>query len=49
MWLIILIILAFMFFGGGHYYNSGQYSTPGFGLGTLLLIVVLWLLFTRSY
>jgi hypothetical protein len=42
-----LILLIFGFFGGGHYYNDGALRTPGFSIGTLLIIVLIILLCTE--
>ena len=44
MLVILLILLIFGFGFGGSYYNNGQFRGPGFGLGAILLIVVLFLL-----
>jgi hypothetical protein len=48
--LIILIILVILFLGGGFstrgHRTYGSYSTPGIGLGGLLLIVLVVLLLT---
>lgn len=41
--LIVLIIAALV---GGFGYGGGTYRTPGIGLGTILLIVLLILLLT---
>lgn len=50
MLLIILVILALVFLFGGFstrgHSSYGSYSTPGMGLGGLLLIVVIVLLVT---
>ena len=50
MLLIILIILAVLFLGGGFstrgHSSYGGYSTPGIGLGGLLLIIVIVLFLT---
>jgi hypothetical protein len=44
--MILLIIVLILLFGfGGHFYNDGAYRGPGFGIGGILLIVlVLFLL-----
>jgi hypothetical protein len=48
--LIILIVLALLFLGGGFstrgHSSYGSYSTPGIGLGGLLLIIVVVLFLT---
>jgi hypothetical protein len=48
--LIILIILAIVFLAGGFstrgHATYGTYSTPGMGLGGLLLIIVIVLFIT---
>ena len=52
MLLIILVILAIVFLAGGFstrgHSTYGTYSTPGMGLGGLLLIVVLVLFLTGN-
>jgi hypothetical protein len=42
--LLILIILILIFGFGGNFYNGGAYRPYGFGLGGILLIVVVLLL-----
>ena len=43
--MILLIIALILIFGlGGHFYNDGAYRGPGFGIGGLLLIVLILLL-----
>lgn len=45
--MIILIIVLILLFGlGGNFYNDGAYRTGGFGLGGILLIVLIILLVT---
>jgi len=45
MLLIVLILLILFVFGGGHFYDNGAYRTQGFGLGTLLIVIlIVWLL-----
>jgi hypothetical protein len=45
MLLIILILLILFGFGGGQFYNGGAYRTQGFGIGTILIIIlIVWLL-----
>jgi hypothetical protein len=44
--LFVLIILILLFGLGGNFYNGGAYRGPGFGLGGLLLIVLVVLLLT---
>jgi hypothetical protein len=39
--LLILIILILFFGIGGHFYNDGAYRGPGFGIGGILLIVLI--------
>jgi hypothetical protein len=50
--LIILIILAIVFLAGGFstrgHSTYGTYSTPGMGLGGLLLIIVIVLFLTGN-
>lgn len=52
MLLIILIILAVLFLGGGlgtrGHSTYGSYSTPGIGLGGILLIILIILLLSGS-
>jgi len=52
MLLLILIIVAFVFLTGGMGTRShdlySQYSTPSFGLGALLLIVVIVLVLSGT-
>jgi Protein of unknown function (DUF3309) len=52
MLLIILVILAIVFLGGGlstrGHSRYGTYSTPGMGLGGLLLIIVILLYLTGN-
>ncbi|GEP09652.1 hypothetical protein MGN01_14970 [Methylobacterium gnaphalii] len=43
---IILIILILLLFGGGNFLGGGAYRGPGFGLGGILLIVLIVLLLT---
>jgi hypothetical protein len=44
--MILLLIILILFFGfGGHYWNDGAYRGPGFGIGTILLIILIVLLF----
>jgi hypothetical protein len=49
---IILIILAVVFLGGGlgtrGHSTYGSYSSPGIGLGGILLIILVILLLTGS-
>jgi hypothetical protein len=50
--LIILIIVAIVFLAGGFstrgHARYGSYSTPGMGLGGLLLIILILLLLTGN-
>jgi hypothetical protein len=50
--LIILIIVAIVFLAGGFstrgHSRYGSYSTPGMGLGGLLLIILILLLLTGN-
>lgn len=52
MLLLILIILAVVFLGGGlgtrGHSTYGSYSTPGIGLGGILLIILIILLLSGS-
>ena len=52
MLVIVLIILAVLFLGGGFgtrgHSTYGSYSTPGIGLGGILLIILVILLLTGS-
>jgi len=43
---ILLIILIILAFGGGGFLGGGAYRGPGFGLGGILLIVLIVLLVT---
>ena len=43
--LILLIVLILIFGLGGNFYGGGAYRYPGFGLGGVLLVVLLLLLF----
>lgn len=43
---ILLIILILAAFGGGGFLGGGAYRGPGFGLGGVLLIVLVVLLAT---
>ena len=43
---ILLIILIILAFGGGGFLGGGAYRGPGFGLGGILLIVLIVLLAT---
>jgi hypothetical protein len=43
---ILLIILIILAFGGGGFLGVGAYRGPGFGLGGILLIVLIVLLAT---
>lgn len=45
---IVLIVMVVMAFGGGIGYRGGNYRNHGIGLGTILLVVLLVLLFTGS-
>jgi hypothetical protein len=43
--MILLIIVLILLFGfGGHFYNDGAYRGPGFGIGGILLIILILLL-----
>jgi hypothetical protein len=42
--IILLVVLAFVFFGGGNYYGNGQYRSYGFGLGGILLFILVLVL-----
>jgi hypothetical protein len=46
--LFLLLVLILLFGLGGHYYNEGAYRGPGIGIGTILLIVLLYLLLSGS-
>src|ERR1700712_931907 len=43
---ILLIILIILAFGGGGFLGGGAYRGPGFGLGGILLLVLIVLLVT---
>jgi len=43
--LLILLILILFFGLGGNYFNDGAYRGPGIGIGTILLIILLVMLF----
>ena len=43
----ILILLILLLFGGGNFYGGGRFRGPGFGLGGLLLIILIVLLVTH--
>lgn len=42
--LILLIVLILIFGLGGNFYNGGSYRGPGFGIGGILLVVLILLL-----
>jgi hypothetical protein len=42
--LILLIVLILLFGFGGNFYNGGAYRGTGFGIGGLLVAVILVLL-----
>jgi hypothetical protein len=44
MLLLIIIVLVLLSFGSGFYRTD--YRTPGFGIGTILLIILIYLLLT---
>ena len=44
--LILLIVLILLFGFGGNYYNDGALRGPGFGIGTVLLILLIFLYYT---
>ena len=44
--LLLLIVLILLFGLGGNFFNGGAWREPGFGLGGLLLIVLIVLLVT---
>ncbi len=46
--LLLLIVLIFLFGFGGSYYNGGSYRNQGFGLGGVVLVILLFLLLTHS-
>lgn len=46
MWTILLIILILLVVGGGFGYSGGSYRNQGFGLGAILLVVLLVMLFS---
>jgi len=48
MLLIIILLLIFVIPFGGNYYGNGTYRGAGFGLGGLLLLVLIFLLLTHS-
>ncbi len=48
MTLLIIMVLILLFAGGGNFYNDGAYRGYGFGLGGLLLIVLLVLFVTGN-
>ena len=52
MLVIVLIILAVVFLGGGFgmrgHSTYGSYSTPGIGMGGILLVILVILLLTGS-
>ena len=43
---ILLVILIILAFGGGGFLGGGAYRGPGFGLGGILIIVLIGLLLT---
>ena len=43
---ILLILLILLLFGGGNFYGGGRFRGPGFGLGGILLIILIVLLAT---
>jgi Protein of unknown function (DUF3309) len=42
--LLVLIVLILIFGLGGNFYNGGAWRGPGFGLGGLVLVVLVVLL-----
>lgn len=46
--LILLLILLVIFPFTGVYYNGGMYKDSGFGLGFILLVILLVLFLTHS-
>ncbi len=44
--LLLLIILVIVFGFGGNFYDNGRYRSHGFGLGGVLLLVLLVLFLT---
>jgi len=44
--LILLIVLILLFGVGGNFYNGGAYRTGGFGLGGILIVILIILLLT---
>jgi hypothetical protein len=44
--LILLIVLILIFGLGGNFYNGGIYRTGGFGLGGIVLVILIILLLT---
>jgi hypothetical protein len=47
--LILLIVLILVFGLGGNFYNEGAYRGPGIGIGTILLIILIYMLLTRRF
>ena len=46
--LILLVVLVLVFGFGGNVYSGGQYRSYGFGLGGIVLIILVLLLFTHA-
>lgn len=44
---VLLILLILLLFGVGQFYGNGAYRGPGFGIGGILLLVLIVLLVTR--
>lgn len=41
---IVLLVLILLAFGGGQYIDQGAYRGPSFGIGGLLILVLVFLL-----
>ena len=45
--LLLIVILILVFGLGGNWYNDGAYRTHGFGIGGILLVILLVLFLTH--
>jgi hypothetical protein len=45
--MLLLLIVLILLFGGGGFYAPAPWHYGGYGLGTILLIVLIFMLLTR--